>query len=687
MASSDETVKFKVEFETDDSKLNTVGKTIEGQVLTLKELKKAYKEAQDQAIAGNEETINKVKTLKDQIDKVNNSFKDQAVGLKDLKKQFKEAMNEAATGSAEAAKRAGQLKDQIEDTKKAVNSFNGDPVENLSRGFRGLKDTLFNLDFKGFTEEVSRLKSISKGLSFGELVSSVKDTAKAFISLGQVLLTNPIFLIAAAIAGIIAALAYFSNKSSKEAKEAFDGLTKSAQQYQDALDSIHKQQDAVSSGELKLAKAYGASADEINKLTLKQSYLETERAKAALSSNEQTIALKRQLYSKLKDEDKAAALDEIKNLENKSNDIKTQLINEAFNRQLINKEYLNKKVADATKAEEDTLKKQQEVKDKNDALQKEKTKTYNEEAAKRKKADDDELQAEIDRQLEYAKIADAAKKKAADERTQASNDLQEKNKAYQLELGTKQEQLDKQKEEDEAEVQALFDKSQQTVADKQALADALLAIDQKYNEDTQALDQKTADKKKELLNQQLNDTLSIAQQSNASLLALSDIYFQYQLKGVEKGSKRELEIKKKQFKVEKALKVAMIVIETVLGGIKALANNPPPNPIGIISAALIGVAGTLATVKVLATKFDEGGSSGGGGSSAPASIPAIPDQTASGANPAQINNSAAGINTGNTVGNGNRTNIATQPQKVYVTQTDIADQNKKVEVIQNRASY
>jgi len=633
---ADENVNIKIDFETNTSDLNKVGKEIDSQISSMKELKAAYKSA----------------------------------------------LNEAASGSIEAAKRAGELKDQIEDTKKAVNSFNGDPVENLSRGFGNLKNTLLNLDFKGFTEEVNRLKSISKGLSFGELVSSVKDTAKAFISLGQVLLTNPIFLIAAAIAGIIAALAYFSNKSSKEAKEAFDGLTKSAQQYQDALDSIHKQQDAVSSGELKLAKAYGASADEINKLTLKQSYLETERAKAALSSNEQTIALKRQLYSKLKDEDKAAAIDEIKNLENKSKDLKTQLINEAFNRQLINKEYLNKKVADDTKAEEDTLKKQQEAKDKNDTLQKERTKTYNEEADKRKKAADDEFQAEIDRQLKYAKLADDAKKKAADERTQASNDLQEKNKAYQLELGTKKEQLDKHKEDDKAEVQALFDKSQQTVADKQALADALLAIDQKYNEDKQALDEadvlafEEAEKKKKELK------LTYENATEQGVQAISSLYFTLRLSQAKKGSAEERKLKKQQFNVDKAFNIARATIDGIRSVQSALTLTPP---LSYVLAAVNGVVAAANIAKIASTKFNDGGGEGGGGGGGSVAAPAPPAALPEVA-PA-INNSAAGINTGNTVGNGNRTNIATQPQKVYVTQTDIADQNKKVEVIQNRASY
>ena len=591
MASSDENVNIKIDFETNTSDLNKVGKEIDSQISSMKELKAAYKSA----------------------------------------------LNEAASGSIEAAKRAGELKDQIEDTKKAVNSFNGDPVENLSRGFGNLKNTLLNLDFKGFTEEVNRLKTISKGLSFGELVSSVKDTAKAFISLGQVLLTNPIFLIAAAVAAIIAAFAYFSNKSSKEAKEAFDGLTKSAQQYDDALESIHKQQDAVSKGELELAKAMGASAEEINKLTLKQSLLTTERIKAELSNNEQRIILKRQLYSSLSKEDKLAALDEIKTLENKSNDLKAQLITEAFERRKINKEYLNKVVEDATKAEDDKLKAKKDAQDKEDGIQKE----------NEKKSQDalDKLKAANTKFAEENALIPISAQKFVDTQLDES---QKKTNAYA------DERIAKSGEEAAAKIDT-------------------------YEADVLALE--IAEKKKKELR------LTYENATEQGVQAISSLYFTLRLSQAKKGSAEERKLKKQQFNVDKAFNIARATIDGIRSVQQPLANLSPP--LSYVLAAVNGVVAAANIAKIASTKFNDGGGgdSGGGGSSAPASIPAIPDQTASGASPAQINNSAAGINTGNTVGNGNRTNIATQPQKVYVTQTDIADQNKKVEVIQNRASY
>lgn len=598
---ADENVNIKIDFETNTSDLNKVGKEIDSQITSMKSLKAAYKAALD----------------------------------------------EAASGSEEATKRAGELKDQIEDTKKAVNGFNGDPVENLSRGFGNLKNTLVNLDFKGFTEEVNRLKSISKGLSFGELVSSVKDTAKAFISLGQVLLTNPIFLIAAAVAGIIAALAYFSSKSAKEAKEASDNLTKSFEAQKEALDAVRSSQDKVNAAELKLAKAYGASAAELNKLTLEQSYLASARAKADLSANELFLSQKRQLYVKASDEDKAAIAAEIKGIENKSLELKTILKTEALDRITTNKEYLNKIVTDATKAENDKLKAKKDAQDKEDGIQKD----------QEKKSQDalDKLKAANTKFAEDNALIPISAQKFVDTQLDES---QKKNNTYA------DERIAKSGQEAAAKI-----------ANSELTADA---------------DERAAARKAAAEKAAYDQTISTAQASTDSLIALNDLVYNLRSNNLKKGSAAERKAARQQFNINKALAISQTVISTIQGITNALsAQSIVPDPYGTIlkvaTAVAVGVAGTANTIKIASQKFNDSGSDSGGGGGSATTVPAIATNAA--ANPAQINNSAAGINTGNTVGNGNRTNITTQPQKVYVTQTDIADQNKKVEVIQNRASY
>jgi hypothetical protein len=121
---------------------------------------------------------------------------------------------------------------------------------------------------------------------------------------------------------------------------------------------------------------------------------------------------------------------------------------------------------------------------------------------------------------------------------------------------------------------------------------------------------------KEVLEQAQNREAGLQQikaDSLAATAALSTLYFQIELNKAKGNSARELEIRKRQFIVEKAFKVAQITMDGIQGAIKAYALNPLPSPIGIISASLQGIAAAAAVAKVLTTKFEGGAPSSGGG--------------------------------------------------------------------------
>lgn len=56
--------------------------------------------------------------------------------------------------------------------------------------------------------------------------------------------------------------------------------------------------------------------------------------------------------------------------------------------------------------------------------------------------------------------------------------------------------------------------------------------------------------------------------------------------------------KEKQFKVDQAAAIFTIGLQTAIGMITAIAQNPPPSPIGVASAILIGIMGTAQTIAV-----------------------------------------------------------------------------------------
>ena len=135
---------------------------------------------------------------------------DASTKIGDIKRAIKELEGVAlASGDAnsdafkKATQAAGKLRDSLEDVKDATKTFKGDPLEGLSKGLGSLKGRLTDLDFQGFNDEVGRLKTLSKQVSFKELSSSVGETGKSFLSLGKILLTNPIFLIATIVTTII----------------------------------------------------------------------------------------------------------------------------------------------------------------------------------------------------------------------------------------------------------------------------------------------------------------------------------------------------------------------------------------------------------------------------------------------------------------------------------------------------
>jgi len=208
----------------------------------------------------------------------------QSVG--ELKSAIRELEGIAATAGEsnkaaflKAAQEAGKLKDQIEDARDAVSTFKGDPLESLSKGVGTLKNKLMDLDFAGFKDEVGRLSTVAKGVSFKDFASSIGTTTQSFIQLGRVLLTNPIFLIASAIALAIAnldkLLSLIDGVSSEE-QNRLDLAKETAAASKEQLDAISAQEETL--------KANGMSEEEILQLKIDQATIAAKDAKAQVDA-------------------------------------------------------------------------------------------------------------------------------------------------------------------------------------------------------------------------------------------------------------------------------------------------------------------------------------------------------------------------------------------------------------------
>jgi len=146
-------------------------------------------------------------------------------GIAQIKKELRELKGELAaatdpTQMAELAAKAGELSDQLKDANERVSVFaSGSPFEQTNNALGLMGSQLMSLDFEGAAESSKLFASAAKGINGDVIAKSLKglgtvvgQVGKAFMSVGLSLLTNPIFLIAAAITAIVTIIVLLMKK-------------------------------------------------------------------------------------------------------------------------------------------------------------------------------------------------------------------------------------------------------------------------------------------------------------------------------------------------------------------------------------------------------------------------------------------------------------------------------------------
>ena len=142
---------------------------------------------------------------------------------KTLKQQFRDSQKEMQTLAGadiidqkaleEAIAKTAKLKDSMNDVNEQVGVLAaGSPFEKMANSLGDVGSKIASLDFEGANESAQRMVRISKELTFKESAKSVINLTGTFFNLGKALLTNPIFLIAAAVVAISTAIAALLNK-------------------------------------------------------------------------------------------------------------------------------------------------------------------------------------------------------------------------------------------------------------------------------------------------------------------------------------------------------------------------------------------------------------------------------------------------------------------------------------------
>jgi len=209
---------------------------------------------------------------------------------KSLKGQLRELQAQLAATEPDSAKyrelaaAAGELKDRIGDAAEAVGTQAGGAFEKVSGSLGLVTSRISNLDFEGAAEGAKLLAQNITQIKPGDITKGIQGIGSALGSVGKALLTNPIFLIGAAIA---AAVVY-----AEELLSLIDGVTDAeteALDVQKERAALAKEQfDAIGAQEESL-KRQGLSEKQITQLKLQalntaileqQAVVETTRIQA-----------------------------------------------------------------------------------------------------------------------------------------------------------------------------------------------------------------------------------------------------------------------------------------------------------------------------------------------------------------------------------------------------------------------
>jgi hypothetical protein len=632
---------------------------------------------------------------------------------KSLKAQLRELQAELANTEPDSAKyrelsaAAGELKDRIGDAAEAVGTQAGGAFERVGGSLGLVTSRIANLDFEGAAEGAKLLAKNITDIKPGDIAKGIQGIGSAFASIGKALLTNPIFLIGAAIA---AAIVY-----AEELLSLIDGVTDAETE---AL-NIQKERAALAKEQV---DAIGAQEESLKRqgLTEKQiTDLKLQALDAAILEQQAVVETTRiQAEGQIKAAERNAEylktfLDFVTFPQRKLAEFFEGFVNGSID--VLNKLGLGIEKIDVSSVFEDVnnfvVKKifdpEQERKDQ-EKIVKEAEKTLvslnnqrdgilNAQAAKEKAA----AQKAADDKAKVAKDAADAQLKAEQEVSDLLNQLYEENvkefeDAEKVKTAAAEAEAQKRlqaEQEYDAAITAL--RAEQDAANLTQEQKDIIAIDNKYltlREKAIAAGQSTLEVDaayKAALEQQEIDSAerrkayefavqdSKLQATSDALGAISGLVGSF-AKGDEKRAKRA-------FQIQKGISIGQATIDTYKSAnaiFAAAAANPatilfPAQPFIAAGAA---IAAGLINVKTIAgQQFQGGGSPGGGGGQ---SAPSLPDVGGGGggggegSQPAQFNPLAASF-------------LQDRPEQLtpraYVLAGDVASQQEVREKVQDLA--
>jgi hypothetical protein len=537
------------------------------------------------------------------IEKVEKSLSASAESASSVKaelRQIQKELEKLPQGSKEfneLAKRAGELKDQINDASEAVRANAGNAFETLNNNVGNLGQRFASLDFDGITQDFKGIATSVGNIKADDLSKGLKNVGATFVSLGKALLANPIFLVAAAIIGIGAALVALKDKikpiaalfngigeviDAVSAKiEAFLqvlGLTaseaeKANQKVIDSAQEVIAEIDKRYSREIKLAQAAG-------KETI---FLEIEKRKAQLKTIDEVVKAliaKGTIEGTLNEEE----LKKLQELKQQKLDIETDLQATILAETEKNND---KRIADNERASEASKKRAEERK-----------------AAAKKQAEEEARIAE--EALKEAQRIAAEQAKIAEEQERARLDALVKANEERIKIQEQQFQIEQELvlNQQEKEIAAVVEKYDTLFEIANGNIELEKQLTEKRNQEIAAINKAAVDTEIENQRRLNEQRIQLASDVIGALAVIND--------SVEAKSTAQA---KRQFNVNKALGIAQAAISTYQA-VNAQLAVPQDALTGanFVKAGIALAVGLANVAKIARTKFEGGAPSGGGGS-------------------------------------------------------------------------
>ena len=650
---------------------------------------------------------------------INVEVKTDVSGVKSLKQELREtvqALQSMESGTEEFDRmtlKAAELKDRMADVNEQINVFaSGSKYERVSNALGEVGSAIRNMDFEKAAERAGSFAKAASSISFADAIQSVKQLGSTFLTIGKALLTNPLFLLAAVIIGIVVAVVKLLDKLGvlKKIMDAIDqvlgvvvqglkdfadwiGITDFAgeeaaenekkrladvgKQRAIAMEAFKLQQKGIIAGldnEIAVRKAAGKDTTDLEREKFKviKSMAEAElavremqaRAVAALTGTNSIAYQQTMMQIEEARQGLAKAQSEIDAFEAGLTQ-KRVTAAKSRNEQL-------KKEEDAWLAELEKLRllrlqQEQDLYMQIEALENE---YYNSKLDKEQQeinAVQDKYFAVIEAArangMETAALEEAQQQAISEIRDryeQERRDKENQNRATQIEadllaagndFNLRMQLL---KEQAELERQTALEQKNLTEEEK-------YLIDQQYHEKIRKLEEETAAKRAQLVQQ----GLSMASSALSAIASLQQTSMNNQINAAKGNEKKQEALRKEAFEKNKKMQIGMAIINAAQGVLAAMTAPPPLN---IAMAAIAALTGIASIAQIKSTTYQGGGSA----SAAPAAAAAA--ASASSTPSFNLFGSA-----GNTTQNAGTPTMENQMVvKAVVTESDITETQGKV---------